>query len=259
MAKASGNNKIVYTVASRKRRFLALLIDHFTITFFIVAASFMFTEQGQFDNDNINKTYGTLTFIFSIGLLFYFAKDSLKGISFGKWVLGIMVRRENDPLLAPSTIKLFVRNLMIVLWPVELLVLAFSKEKKRIGDKLAGTIVLNNPDKSQKLPRIIAVAGVGSVFFIFTLFFTAHTMKGSDAYKLAVQEIESNEDIIQVVGSIEGYGMLPAGNISITNGLGEAELQIKVIGSKKVLNIQVVLEKEPNEDWKLLDIQIIDE
>ena len=46
--------------------------------------------------------------------------------------------------------------------------------------------------KLPKLPRILslALAGVGIVFLTFTFLFAGTTMKNSDAYKVAIKEIE---------------------------------------------------------------------
>ena len=39
---------------------------------------------------------------------------------------------------------------------------------------------------------------------------------------------------------------MPTGTVSISNGNGQAQLEIKVLGKDKYLNISVYLTKEPN-------------
>ena len=84
--------------------------------------------------------------------------------------------------------------------------------------------------------------------------FVGSAMKNSDAYKVAITEIEKNEEILSETGGITGYGMMPTGNVSISNGNGQAQLEIKVLGNEKDLNVGVYLTKEPNGEWKLIEL-----
>ena len=243
-----------YTLSSRKRRIAAFLIDHFTITFLIVAIVFLSLGTDFMDENNFSNMATKMLPAMILGFLLYFAKDSIKGISVGKWIMGIMVRDENNPTLIPSFGRLFIRNLFIIIWPVEFIVLALSEEKKRLGDKTAKTIVVKNPNKPIKLPRILVLVGIGIAFFTFTFLFAGSAMKNSDAYKVAIMEIEQNEEILSETGGIKGYGMMPTGNVSISNGNGQAQLKIKILGNEKDLNVDVYLTKEPNGEWKLIEL-----
>ena len=79
-------------------------------------------------------------------------------------------------------------------------------------------------------------------------------MKDSEAYKIAIKEIERNPEIVTESGGITGYGMMPGGNISISNGVGQAQLEIKVLGNEKDLNVRVYLSKEAGGEWELKEI-----
>lgn len=241
--------------SSRKRRIAAFIIDHFVMTFLMVSIVFTALGPNFMDENNPSKMMTTMLFVMIPGFILYFAKDSLKGISVGKWIMGIMVRDENNQNEIPSFGRLFLRNLFIIIWPVEFIVLATNDQKKRLGDKVAKTVVVKNPNKPTKLPRILALIGVGVTFFVFVFLFAGSAMKNSDAYKVATKEIEQNKDIIAETGGIKGYGMIPTGNVSISNGQGQAQLEIKVLGNTKDLNVSVYLEKEPNGQWKLIEMQ----
>lgn len=243
-----------YLLSSRKRRIVAFIIDHFTFTFVIVGIVFLLLGTNFMDENNFGQMTSRMLPTMLIGFLIYFAKDSINGISPGKWVMGIMVRDENNPNEIPSVGKLFVRNLFQIIWPIEFIVLASSQDKKRLGDKTAKTIVVKNPNKPTKLPRILAIVAIGITFFVFILLFVGSAMKNSNAYQVAISEIEQNQEIISETGGIKDYGMMPTGSVNISNGYGEALLSIKVIGNKKDLNVDVYLTKEPNEEWKLIDL-----
>lgn len=243
-----------FTISSRKRRIAAFLIDHFVMTFLLVAIVFLALGPNFMDEANMGNMAATMFTVMIPGFFLYFAKDSIKGISVGKWIIGIMVRDSSAPTKTPSFGRLFVRNLFVILWPVEFIVLASSQEKKRLGDKTANTSVVVNPNKPAKLPRILVLGCVGIGFFAFTMLFVGNAMKSSDAYKVAIREVEQNQEILAETGGIKAYGMMPEGNISISNGHGQATLQIKVIGNEKELQVSVYLEKEPNGEWKLLEL-----
>ncbi|WP_296385897.1 RDD family protein [Winogradskyella sp.] len=244
-----------HQLSSRKRRISAYFIDHFAMTFLIVAIVFLSLGTDFMNENNFSNLASRMLPTMLIGLILYFSKDTIKGISIGKWIMGIMIRDVENPSEVPSFSRLFLRNIFMIIWPVEFIVLAASQEKKRLGDNIAKTIVVKNPNKPTKSPRIIALAGVGLIFFVFTFLFAGAAMKNSDAYKLAITEIERNEDIISKTGGIKGYGMMPTGNVSISNGNGQAQLEIKVLGNEKDVNVGVFLTKEPNGEWKLIDMR----
>ncbi len=243
-----------YILSSRKRRIVAFLIDHFTFAFLVVSIVFLSLGTDFMNETNLSKLASNMLPTMLIGFLMYFAKDSIKGISPGKWVMGIMVRDANNLNEVPSFGRMFVRNLFLIIWPIEFIVLASSQEKKRLGDNTAKAIVVKNPNKPTKLPRVLALIGIGIAFFAFTFLFAGAAVKSSDAYKVAVREIEQNEEILTEIGGIKEYGMMPTGSVNISNGYGEAQLNIKVIGNEKDLNVGVYLTKEPNGEWKLIEL-----
>lgn len=135
------------------RRICALLIDLFINLFLIIILSFgPLISTGIIDGSNFH-----ISIMAIIMFLTVLAKDSIHGISIGRWTMGIMVRKETDLYLVPSFGKLLLRNLFIAIWPVELIVLLISNEKKRLGDKTAKTIVVENKEKVQRPVRVLTL------------------------------------------------------------------------------------------------------
>lgn len=111
----------------------------------------------------------------------------------------------------------------------------------------------NQNSQQSNLPKIFAIVlGVGVAFSLCILLLVGAIMKNSDAYKTAVYNIEQNEAIIDEIGGVAGYGFLPMGSIEITNGFGQAQLDIKVLGNEKNVKVEVALVKEPNSEWNLI-------
>ena len=247
--------------SSRKRRIAAFLIDYFLMSFlvtsFIVVLIYLLFEDDLSKGDKSAKFLLTTLIVIAIGFLIYFAKDSCKGMSVGKWIMRIMVRDVNNPEQIPHFGRLFLRNVFIVIWPIEFVVLALSDQKRRLGDIAAKTIVVRNTDDSNKNFRIVALISIGLLFSIFLFFIIVGSMKKSDAYKTAVVEIENNQQLKNEIGEITDYGMFPTGSINYVDGYGEAELEIKVIGTKSTKSVYVYLIKEVDKEWQL--VEMIDE
>nr|WP_319397656.1 RDD family protein [uncultured Carboxylicivirga sp.] len=241
-------------LASRKRRIAAFIIDHFVMTFLILAVVFLVMGPNFVDNGSAARIALSLCVVMPLGFFLYIAKDSVKGISVGKWIMGIRVADDTNFDQTPSFGRLFKRNLFIFIWPVEFIVLASSNQKKRLGDKQAQTAVVKNINKPGKFLRILALLAVVVLFFTFIFIFAGTAMKSSDAYKVAVSYIEQQEDIINEIGGIKGYGMMPSGSINVSNGYGEAQLGITVIGNEKDVSITIYLTKEPGSEWSIIDV-----
>jgi uncharacterized RDD family membrane protein YckC len=248
-------NKLTIIKSSRKRRIVAFLIDHIVFSFLAVSIIFLIMGPDFIDKNDFGRMKTVMILVMIPVFIVYFCKDFLNGISLGRWIMGIMVRDANSKAEVPSKAKLFIRNLLIIIWPIEFLVLAFNKDKKRLGDNYTKTIVLKNPDKAVKSYRIIALVFIFLVFFGFTTLFTGTALKSSEAYKIAIHNIENNTDILKETGGIKGYGSFPKGNINVTNGFGQAGLEIKVIGNTRDMEVSIFLEKKPNGIWTVTELR----
>ena len=139
------------------------------------------------------------------------------------------------------------------LWPIDLFVLLCNAERKKIGDKLAGTDVYRISKKPKvltiKIAAILALAiFVGALIFGIMSIFRSHP-----SYHSAIHYIEVNPRIIELVGDIEGFGAFPSGSISTSGGRGQAEFTIRVVGSNNTIHVHVQLEKKPLRDWEVID------
>ncbi len=231
------------------RRMIAFLIDIFVITSLVNFIVFIF--YGKELTDNLSyEIYVALSF----GFLSHFVKDSIKGISIGKWIAGIMVRDDKDYDITPSFGRLFLRNLFLLVWPVELIKLAVSDEKKRFGDVVLHTVVLKNPKRPEAVYRIIALILVVFSFIFASFYIGGNVIKNSEAYKVSIERIKKNKKIVKEVGGIKEFGSMPAASFSINNGREVAQIRIQVIGNKRIIFLTSYLEKQPNGHWKLIGI-----
>lgn len=241
--------------SSRKRRIVAFIIDHYLMVFVLGFIAMIALGTELKSPGNGTHFILILCCVLIPGMLLYFCKDAVKGISIGKWVMGIMVRDENNPGEVPSFGRLLKRNLTLIIWPIEFLVLALSNDKKRWGDSLAHTTVLKNPVKAPRSKRILVLAGTFVFLFTGLFFIVMYSMKNSDAYKTALQEVAANEQVLTETGGIVSYGVFPKGNIHLSMGYGEADFTVSITGKKGDMDVFIYLEKQPDTPWKVVEMQ----
>ena len=242
------NSKSVPIRASFKYRAFAFMTDFFVITLILVVPFILFTFRHMENNPEI--MFMAFPVFMITGFFAACFKDIFKGQSLGKFIFGIAVRDSDDETKIPPATKLFVRNVFSFLWPIELIVLLISKRK--LGDKIAGTDVYLIRKKPRMLIVIVTAIVVfmmfaGSLFFVIISIFRNHP-----SYHTALNYIETNPRIIELVGDVEGFGFFPTGSIHISGGHGQADFTIRVDGSEGTVRVHVRLIREPLRDWEVI-------
>ncbi len=135
-----------------------MILDHFFMTilamlFFIpsMASGFSDAFKTSHEQNNPNFMGGALGYLGLFGFALYFCKDIFNGRSIAKRILKLQVVDSVTGQVA-SPIKCFVRNILCVLWPIEVIV-ALTNTNRRLGDRIAGTQLVKF-DPSQEQPKI---------------------------------------------------------------------------------------------------------
>jgi uncharacterized RDD family membrane protein YckC len=123
-----------------------MLLDHAIICFIGIPPLIIYTSISGSDNSSIASIPP-----YPMILLFviYFCKDCIGGRSPAKRILKLAVldNRTNNPA---SSFQSLVRNLFILIWPIEVIVVLFNQER-RIADIVAGTKLSHyNPSTENK-------------------------------------------------------------------------------------------------------------
>jgi uncharacterized RDD family membrane protein YckC len=136
----------------------AMILDHFFMTmiamvFFIPGMISGFSDAFKVSHEQTNPNFmgGTFGYIGMLGFALYFCKDIINGRSIAKRILKLQVV-DNATGQPASPIKCFVRNLLCVLWPVEVIV-AMTNTERRLGDRIAGTKLVKF-DPTLEQPKI---------------------------------------------------------------------------------------------------------
>lgn len=155
-------------LSSKTVRVFAGLVDY-VLLFAAASMGLFFILSKTFDQSN-SEIAMYIVFALPIIFILYCFKDSIYGISPGKYVVGIAVRKKADFEKTPSILLLFLRNISLLLWPVEILILILSKNKQRLGDMLTKTIVVRNHEVRLRyvLLRLFVILIIITIAFAFS-------------------------------------------------------------------------------------------
>ncbi len=124
-----------------QERLLAILIDHIvgSLIFGIIFFSINLDSFINPTEANLMKPFETFNTILGFGMIYYLLKDIFRGRSIGKKLFGLRVTDKDNKNIVPGALRLIIRNITILFWPIELLVLVLMR--RRLGDIIAKTDV----------------------------------------------------------------------------------------------------------------------
>jgi len=112
--------------------------------------------------------------------------------------------------------------------------------------------------KKTKIALIIAGVMLAGMIFIGVLVFGITSMfRNHPSYHLALDSIKANPEIVAVIGEIEGFGMIPMGNLSTSPGRGDANYNIRVRGAHGEVRVFVELQMRGGADWEIVSFNFI--
>ncbi|MDJ1500045.1 hypothetical protein [Xanthocytophaga agilis] len=98
---------------------------------------------------------------------------------------------------------------------------------------------------------LVFVLLVQALLFINLLF--------SDAYKVTKSYLINNTALKEEIGVIQGFVIAPVGGIQkardSSGEYGSATISLIVKGERKIIELMIVVEKEPQGEWEVVDIE----
>lgn len=174
-------------------RFLAFLYD---IPFILLATFTVYMLCGmvfKMDSDGFQSIMIYLAIVIIILYLFFgelFFKNT-----FGKYLFGLEVLDSSrfERLSVGSFLK---RGLLKILWPIEGLVLLFSRSKKRVGDIWAGSIVVNKENNTVR-PVVRLILGTVTMIGLYLAFSVSLGLaaKKADFYKAGTEYLTASGQV----------------------------------------------------------------
>ncbi|WP_308639662.1 RDD family protein [Paenibacillus silvisoli] len=242
--------ELVLTWASYRRRIFGFMIDVGLLMASMIVIILALNVTGI--------DFSKLFFLLPLGLLL---RDAFTNRSIGKRILGLYIVKSEDGA-APSKGSLVLRNVLLILGPIELLCSAVQKEGRRFGDLAAKTIVVSYEERPRKLrntkKRLLLLTSGILVFFVITFGGTMLLLSSSGAFDAAKQASKLDADIRERVGEVTGFGFFPTGGIEISNGEGKASLRFRVKGTKGSVHVNSSLHKGNDGNWEVDVLRISD-
>ena len=131
-AESSAERNYLEQLGSRRKRLLAFKLDLIGVPFALSLPLLPLTLA----NSGVGNS--ALVLLWVLYMLF---RDSVRGQSIGKRLLGLRVV-ERDTGHPCTWQRSLVRNATLAIFPIDLL-FGLSEERRRLGDRFAGTMVVN--------------------------------------------------------------------------------------------------------------------
>lgn len=239
-------------IASRKRRLLALMIDHSLIGYLMVMVGLL-TFQHHWDLASTELLLAKSQLVGLLSVLFFIFKDSVNGASPGKFLMGIAVRKYRQPQMTPSLFALALRNTTLCIWPIEGLVMVFNSSKRRMGDWLGHTQVMRIASQSGK--RLLLA--IFCVVFVWQVgHYTQISLLGSSqAWQQVSVQVHNQTELVQWTGEIDHIELLEVSDFQLHDGAGRAKLTVLVVGERQQQVVILSLEKAPTQTWQVTQLK----
>lgn len=152
----------------------SMILDHFIMSLIITMIAFPVLFVGFDDSFGAEIPCATSTINWTLYIMIfasslYFNKDIIQGKSIAKRILNIEVVDIKTGEVA-SSLKCLIRNLTIVIWPIEIIVVLVSPSR-RIGDFLAGTRIEFSSENRNSKPRVNIKNLILSVILAFMILY----------------------------------------------------------------------------------------
>ncbi len=242
-------------IATRTRRIAAFLIDY-TLFCFALPVVIFAVNGPVFDGEG--EVFPRTLWTVAAMIVFFavlFCKDFIGGSSPGRWITGILVRDNRDREAAPPKMMLALRNFFLIIWPIEVFVMIFRRDKRRWGDLCTQTIVIENPRKATRAKRITTLVCSSALIFVSGIFCGNCMLRNSAAGQAAFGYVATDPDIQGLTGGVTGYSTLTTGSIGVVDGHGTAVLNFRVKGKSQDVKVTVSLEKQPDGPWQVTQLQ----
>ena len=151
------NENLVYGRLAIGRRVGAFIVDYGIIMILAFIPFFFASDFG--DMDSAFMTFSYTMAVAAGGILF---KDVF-GRSLGKLIFGIRIAHGDAPDLPVTAGQRILRNVPILIWPVELIMTFQDPYNRRLGDKWAHTLIAAEVRKKKTPVMLIAALG-GALF-----------------------------------------------------------------------------------------------
>ncbi len=155
--------------------------------------------------------WGWLLGVYALAIL----RDGLGGRSLGKWITGLTLRRMDDLSRKPGLAALLLRNVPLLLLPVEGALVLLDRQCRRLGDRLAGTVAVQHPRPWPVPRRLLATTILFMLLLLISQLIIPWNLHRTAAFQTATVYARQHPAVLAAVGEAPSFGF-------------QAELQLPV-------------------------------
>jgi len=198
-------------LAPSLKRILAFSLDFLFIALFTQAFLPLVLPEG-WDEMLSDQLLWALVPLYIMMALLVILKDQVQGRSVGKRILNLHVAQVQEGFPNATGKQLLIRNLWLLLLPVEAFKMTFDSYCRRYGDHMAGTVVMDlqkPPAVRQLTTKVVGVMLVISVLWSVYIYMAPLKIQKSRGYQIASQAAFSDPEILGILGGIDQVGYWP--------------------------------------------------
>ena len=243
-------------VSSKGKRLFALLVDF--IFALLLANTFVnvFREEHWDIASQTSGLFGLLPFYGGIVLVLFF-KDFF-GRSLGKILLGMTIKKIDDMEQQPTLAVLIKRNLMLLLFPVEGLLIMRDSYARRLADKWWGTVVIDDRNALRGTLRILLGNIILFGFFLIAIISQRSGIEKTAIFQTAEQAIRSHEKLKPI---LEQFPVIedPEMHLDLrkyTSNPSVVRVRIGNEESGKRVIVSLIFRNNPP-GWEVLEMEVV--
>ncbi len=187
----------------------------------------------------------------------------LPGLSLGKWLLDLAIRRQDDPAQPAAAWQRLVRNLSLVLLPIDGVLLFRDPLLRRWGERWAGTVVVLPEPARSPIQRALALGSLFLGFILAALLITPWNLRRSAAYQTAYPAAASAPALAQQLGAHPVLDTAPGLELNFPGGSARVTFDAAAAhNSKQTARVQVDLRLVPASGtvparWEVTTVQVL--
>jgi len=142
------------------------------------------------------------------------------GTSVGKWLTGLRLGRAGDPARMPGAARRLLRNVSLILLPVDVWLVFRDRYGRRLGERWAGTVLVQNPRPRDLFQRAMGLGVLFLGFILAALLVTSWNLRRSAAFQAAYSAAERSAALAEQVGQPPNVDRSPDLELTLPSASG---------------------------------------
>ena len=241
------------SLAPHHQRLFALILDYLLVVMTLNVAQKILLGMDM----ELNAPSMPWWALLAPGAVLIAFKDTLGGVSPGRWITGIAVVLASDPESPPPWTRLALRNLFLILLPLEAVWVFFDPFYRRWGDRVAGTVVVTPNRIAPYTRRLLGltILFLATMLIIFGLEYW--NVSRSAAYRTALEAAAVHPKVIAAVGEAPRFGDSLGGSLMKDPQGVKAVVILRTEGKQGEFEVKVVLRRNRGAGrWRVEEVTV---